>query len=571
MLKREFLPQDFQITTWDDLKDYFNRLLDENISSTSDLRQWFHWRSELESVVSEDGAWRYIRMTCNTEDAKVNEEYLFFVKEIQPQIAPISDQLNKITVASPYFNDLSALEGYDILAREMRKDIEIFREKNVPLFTQLQTKAQQYGQISGAMTVDIHGEEKTLQQAAVELQSTDRAWREEVYKKMSSRRLLDSEELDGLFNELVELRAQVSKNTGFNNFRDYMFKAMGRFDYTPQDCFDFHDSILTEVVPIVEEIAKDRKKGLNLDSLRPWDKAVDIQGRPPLKAFKSEDDLIEKGIICFNRIDPYFGSCLSEMKEMNRLDLVSRKGKAPGGYNYPLPESGVPFIFMNATSTLRDMVTLMHEGGHAVHAFLTDPLEITEFKNAPAEVAELASMSMELISMDHWDIFFTNEEDLLRAKKEHLEQVLETLPWVATIDKFQHWIYENHDHSEDDRRIQWNEILNMFSDSLTNWEGLEEIKDYLWQRQLHLYEVPFYYIEYGMAQLGAIAIWKNYCEDNKAGLEGYKNALKLGYTKTIPDIYRAAGIRFDFSRQYISELMSFIKFKLGELTMPRVN
>jgi oligoendopeptidase F len=253
------------------------------------------------------------------------------------------------------------------------------------------------------------------------------------------------------------------------------------------------------------------------------------------------------------------------MKEMGHLDLESRKGKAPGGYNYPLAEIGVPFIFMNATSTLRDMTTIMHEGGHAVHNFLTMDLPLTDFKSPPMEVAELASMSMELISMDHWDVFFEHPDDLKRAKLEHLEDIIETLPWVATIDKFQHWLYEHANHTVDQRKANWNRIMDEFGDNVTDWSGLQEAKDFMWQKQLHLYEVPFYYIEYGMAQLGAIAVWRNYRMDPQAGLNGYMNALKLGYTKTIPEIYEAANIKFDFSKGYIKELMSFVKAEIGKI------
>ena len=245
--------------------------------------------------------------------------------------------------------------------------------------------------------------------------------------------------------------------------------------------------------------------------------------------------LYNKTIECFTRLDVALGEKMAIMKEMGHLDLESRKGKAPGGYNYPLSEIGVPFIFMNATSTMRDMITILHEGGHAIHSFVTRDLELTDFKHTPSEVAELASMSMELISMDHWDVYYDSEEDLRRAKKEHLEQIIETLPWVATIDKFQHWIYENPNHSIDERKAAWNGIFDDFSDTITDWKGLEENKNYLWQKQLHLYEVPFYYIEYGMAQLGAISVWKNIKENPKKGLDGYMNALKLGYTKSIPE------------------------------------
>jgi oligoendopeptidase F len=564
-MTRKFLPPSYQITDWQSLQPYFDDLLNRSISNRNELVRWFKDRSELEAVLSEDGAWRYIKMTCDTTDEAIRERFNFFIREIQPRVAPYADKLNKKAVASEYLTALEKEPGYDIMIREMRKEIEIFREENIPLFTQMQTESQKYGQISGAMTVDIKGEEKTLQQAGVELQKTDRNWREEVYTKISDRRLQDKQPLDELFNDLIQLRHEIAGHAGFANYRDYMFKAMGRFDYTPQDCFDFHSSIESAVVPLLNEFAEARKKTLAVDQLRPWDKAVDVDGREPLKAFESGEELLNKGIECFKRTDAYLGECLTTMKKMGRLDLESRKGKAPGGYNYPLAETGVPFIFMNATSTLRDMVTLMHEGGHAVHAFAVHELELNEFKNTPSEVAELASMAMELISMDHWNVFFSNADDLKRAKREHLEQLIETLPWVANIDKFQHWIYENPGHTEEERISVWNKIFNRFSDTVTDWSGLQERKDYLWQRQLHLYEVPFYYIEYGMAQLGAIAVWKNYKQNNKAGLEGYMNALKLGYTKTIPEIYAAANIKFDFSREYIQELMAFVKAELADI------
>lgn len=563
--KRKFLPENFSVTDWSALKPYFDNLLTRDLNSSAALRQWLHDRSELESVISEDMAWRYINMTRYTENQDYNKRYEDFVVNIQPQIAPVSDQLNKKAAASEFLAALEKEPGFDIMIRSLKKDIEIFREENIPLYTEITTEQQKYAQMSGAMTVEIDGQEKTLQQASVLLMSTDRNKREEVYHKITNRRLKDKAELDALFSKLISLRNQVALNAGFKNFRDYMFKALGRFDYTPQDCVNFHDSIRSQVVLILNEFARERKTALQVDMLRPWDKAVDPEGKNPLKAFDNGHDLTEKTIQCFYKLDLYLGQCLSIMKEMGHLDLESRKGKAPGGYNYPLSEIGVPFIFMNATSTLRDMVTIMHEGGHAVHNFLTRELELNDFKSTPSEVAELASMSMELISMDHWDIFFTNPDDLKRAKREHLEDLIETLPWVATIDKYQHWLYENPTHSTDERRQNWNRIFDEFTDTVTDWNGLQEAKDYLWQKQLHLYEVPFYYIEYGMAQLGAIAVWRNYRADKQKGLQGYMNALKLGYMKSIPEVYQAANIRFDFSREYIKELMEFVKKELAAI------
>jgi oligoendopeptidase F len=561
---RKFLPEDFTLSSWEKLKPYFDDLLDRKLESLSDLKKWFADRSELESVISEDLAWRYIRMTCYTENKEYLNSYQDFIQNIQPRIAPVSDQLNKKAAGSAYLNDLAKEEGYNILVRNLRKEIEIFREENVPLFTEISTETQKYAQISGAMTVEADGKTLTLQQASVFLMSTDRKKREEVYRKITERRLHDKDELDALFSKLIQLRHQVAVNAGFKNFRDYMFKALGRFDYTPQDCFAFHEAIGREVVPLLNQFAGERKDSLKVDSLRPWDKAVDPEGREALKPFTNGKELAEKTIHVFRNLDTYLGQCLSIMQTMGHLDLESRIGKAPGGYNYPLAEIGVPFIFMNATSTLRDMVTIMHEGGHAIHNFLTRELALNDFKSTPSEVAELASMSMELISMDQWNIFFTDKAELKRAKREHLEDLIETLPWVATIDKFQHWIYENPQHSIEDRKREWNKIFDQFSDTLTDWSGLQDAKDYLWQKQLHLYEVPFYYIEYGMAQLGAIAVWRNFRKDPRKGLQDYRNALKLGYLRTIPEIYEAADIKFDFSIGYIQELMRFVRKELGE-------
>jgi oligoendopeptidase F len=297
---------------------------------------------------------------------------------------------------------------------------------------------------------------------------------------------------------------------------------------------------------------------LGYDTLKPYDTEVDAKGRKSLKPFKNDQELIDRSIACFKRIRPYFGECLETMQAMGHLDLGSRLGKAPGGFNYPLYEIGVPFIFMNSVGSVRDLVTMVHEGGHAVHSFLSKDLEITAFKNLPSEVAELASMGMELISMDHWDVFFDNEEDLNRAKKEHLDKVMTILPWTATIDRFQHWLYENPDHTEAERAENWLRIRGQMASSIVDWTGCEDARKYMWQKQLHLYEVPFYYIEYAIAQLGAIAVWRNYRQNPEKALDQYEAALKLGYTKPIPEIYETAGIKFDFSKDYVRELMQFV-------------
>ncbi|PMD99566.1 oligoendopeptidase F [Siphonobacter sp. BAB-5405] len=561
---RLFLPAAYELSDWASVQPFFEELRDRLVLNADELRQWFQDRSELESYLSENFAWRYIRMTTDTANEAYVEAFTVFNEHIQPQWTEFANQLDQKALASPYVDELTD-EGYFVTLRAIRRQIEIFRTENVPLFTQQQALQSQYGNIAGAMTVTLDGEEMTLQKAGDRLMQTDRTIREEAWRAIWERRYQDHEALDTLLNQLRDLRHQLAQNAGFANYRDYMFAAMGRFDYTVEDCFHFHEAIASTVVPVLNELSKDRKQALQLTELRPWDKLVDPSGQPPLKPFTSGEDLLTKTIEVFDRLDPALGGYLRVMRTMGRFDLESRKGKAPGGYNYPLEESGVPFIFMNATSNLRDMVTILHEGGHAVHSIVTRDLALNSFRNVPSEVAELASMSMELITMDHWDVFFPNPEDLRRAKLEHLEDIIETLPWVATVDAFQHWLYENPTHSVEERNAAWLQIYKRFTDSITDWSGLERFKAYQWQRQLHIYEVPFYYIEYGIAQLGAIGVWKNFKENPQKGLEGYLNALKLGYTRPMGEIYAAANIPFDFSKEHIASLMNFVRAEIAKL------
>ncbi|GAB3323522.1 M3 family oligoendopeptidase [Larkinella ripae] len=579
---RPFIGEEFILKTWDEVKPLYENLVNRPIQNADELRRWFADRSELESYLSENFAWRYIRMTCDTSDAELINQFNFFITEIQPQLSAYENRLDQLAVESPYLADLPD-KGFDITVRGMKKAIEIFRDENIPLQTDIQSEQRKYGALVGAMTIEVNNadgvlEEITLPQASTLLQSPDRAVREEVWLKVQRRRYEDKDSLDELYDRLVDLRHRMAVNAGFANFRDYIFAAMGRFDYTPQDCFAFHASVAKAVVPLLDQLARERQHQLSqvdpsVDSLRPWDSKVDPAGLPALIPFQTGEELLNKTITCFSRLDAsvggtYLSDCLRIMKAMGHLDLESRKGKAPGGYNYPLEEIGVPFIFMNATSSLRDLVTMVHEGGHALHSFLTRDLPLKPFRNPPMEVAELASMAMELLTMDHWDVFFENPGDLKRAKIQHLESIVETLPWVATIDKFQHWVYENAPTSTtttEARERAWTRIFEEFSDRVTNWQGLEKFKAAYWQKQLHLYEVPFYYIEYGIAQLGAIGVWMNFRQNPQAGLQGYLDALKLGYTAPISEIYRAANVPFDFSEEHIGQLIRFVWDEIDRL------
>ena len=563
-LPRNFLPEDFTLTKWEDLEPYFIDLDKRKIDSLQALEKWLKDVSELEAIASEDACWRQIHMTCDTENKKLEEAFTFFMMEIQPKIQLYADKLNRKLIESPFTNQLDQSKYFTYL-RNVKKNIELFREPNIPLQAELNVMQQQFGVIAGKMTVEVNGKEYTLQQAAKFLEDPDRNLREEVYRKINDRRLQDKDELNKLFSSLIEKRNKVANNAGFKNYRDYRFVELGRFDYSKENCYEFHEAVKLHVMLLVNVIYEIKKKKLGVDILRPWDIDAEPEGIQPLRPFKTGEELLEKTITCFDELSSFFGNCIRKMKSMGHLDLESRKGKAPGGYNCPLAESGAPFIFMNAAGQLDDVTTMVHEGGHAVQSFLTHDLELTGFKEYPTEIAEVASMAMELFTMDHWDVFFDNNEELKRAKEQQLERVITIFPWIATIDKFQHWIYENPGHTEEQRSDKWMAILNEFTSPVIDFSGLDEYRKYGWQRQLHLFEVPFYYIEYGIAQLGAIGLWKQYKQNKKTALDNYIKALDLGGTKTLPELFKVAGLEFDFSPGHIKQLMQFVKKELESL------
>ncbi|HEX9514481.1 MAG TPA: M3 family oligoendopeptidase [Puia sp.] len=558
---RHFLPEDFVITDWNGLEPWFQDLEQRKLDSREALEKWLRDISELEAVVSEDACWRQIRMTCDTENKQMEDAFTYFCLEIQPKIQPYADRLNRKLVESTYTQKLDQRQYFTYL-RSVRKRIELFRDENIPLQAELSVLAQQFGVISGKMTVEMNGQEYTLQQASKFLENPDRSIREEVYRKMQERRLQNRDALNDLYTQLIGLRHQTALNAGFANYRDYKFEELGRFDYTKEDCFRFHDAVKEYILPLVDQINENKKKKLGLNELRPWDTEAEPVGTEPLRPFSGAEELITKAIACFDSLNPFFGDCLRTMKKMGRFDLESRKGKAPGGYNCPLAETGAPFIFMNASGQMGDLTTMVHEGGHAIHSFLAHPLELSAFKEYPMEIAEVASMSMELFSMDHWELFFTAKNDLARARTHQLERVITIFPWIATIDKFQHWVYENPTHTLTERTEKWLEISGEFSSQVIDWKGIEQYRPIGWQRQLHLFEVPFYYIEYGIAQLGALGLWKQYKENKEKALSNYMAALSLGGTRTLPELYDAAQLRFDFSKEHIKQLMDFVSTEM---------
>ena len=563
-LAHHYLPKDFVLTDWASLEPYFKELSDRPIEDALGLEKWLKDLSELEAFISEDACWRQIKMTCDTTDKSLEEAFNFFCMEIQPKMQPYADALNKKLMACPFTQSLDK-DTYFTYLRAVQKSIDLFRTENIAIQAELSVMQQQYGAIAGKMTITHEGQEYTLQQAAQFLESEDRNIRESVYRKIQERRLEDKIAMHDLFSSLIQKRHQVAVNAGFENYRDYKFVELGRFDYTKEDCYQFHEAVKLHVLPLIDKIYTRKKQKLGLEVLKPWDTEAEPAGTKPLRPFTDGKDLYEKSVACFEQLHPFFADCLKKMYALKHFDLESRKGKAPGGYNCPLAESGAPFIFMNAAGQMSDVTTMVHEGGHAIHSFLSHHLSLSAFKEYPMEIAEVASMSMELFSMDHWQSFFDNEADLNRAKEHQLERTITIFPWIAIIDKFQHWVYEHPAHTIEERTQTWTSILNEFSTGSIDYTGLDEFRAIGWQRQLHLFEVPFYYIEYGIAQLGAIGMWMQYQQNPNAALENYMNALALGGTKTLPELYQTAGIEFNFSPNYVKNLMDFTNAQLEKL------
>ncbi|MFM1755313.1 MAG: hypothetical protein RL621_217 [Bacteroidota bacterium] len=563
-LPHHYLPKDFVLTDWASLEPYFIELTDRPIEDALGLEKWLKDLSELEAFVSEDACWRQIKMTCDTTDKSLEEAFNFFCMEIQPKMQPYADALNKKLIACPFTKALDK-NTYFTYLRAVQKSIDLFRTDNIAIQAELSVMQQQYGTIAGKMTITHEGQEYTLQQAAQFLESEDRNIRASVYRKIQQRRLEDKTAMHDLFSNLIQKRHQVAINAGFENYRDYKFVELGRFDYTKEDCYQFHEAVKLHVLPLIDKIYARKKQKLGLDVLKPWDTEAEPAGTKPLRPFTDGKDLYEKSVACFEQLHPFFADCLKKMNALKHFDLESRKGKAPGGYNCPLAESGAPFIFMNAAGQMSDVTTMVHEGGHAIHSFLSHHLSLSAFKEYPMEIAEVASMSMELFSMDHWQSFFDNEADLNRAKEHQLERTITIFPWIAIIDKFQHWVYEHPAHTIEERTNTWTSILKEFSTGSIDYTGLDEFRAIGWQRQLHLFEVPFYYIEYGIAQLGAIGMWMQYQQNPTAALENYMNALALGGTKTLPELYQTAGIAFNFSPNYVKKLMDFTNAQLEKL------
>jgi len=561
---RKFVPENLDFGDWSQLSPLYARLEARapECKSAAELERWVLDWSELNAAIDQDSSKRYIAMTCHTDNPEAEKAYLHFVEHIQPQIKPREFKLAQTFVGHPLRGQLPK-RRYEVFDRDTNLAVELFRPENVPLETEEAKLSQQYQKLSGSLTVQFRGEEKTLVQMGRYLEETDRATRQEAWELVANRRLQERDKFEYIFDKLIGLRQQIARNAGFKNYLDYAFRARGRFDYTAADCERYHDAVEEEVMPVVRELQAARRAKLGLPALRPWDLAVDPLNRPPLRPFEKVETMVDKTQRIFDQLDPSLAGGFRNMNELRLLDLANRKGKAPGGYQSTLSEARLPFIFMNAVGVHRDVQTLLHEAGHAFHTLATRTEDIYSYRSAPIEFCEVASMSMELLGNEFIENFYAAPE-ATRARREHLEGIAAVFPWVATVDAFQHWIYTHPGHSRDERKAAWERLMTRFGGDV-DWGGYENARSYMWHRQLHIFTVPLYYIEYGIAQLGALQVWANSKRDKAQALNDYKQALALGGSRPLPELFSAAGCKFEFTRNTMQPLVNLLRTELSKL------
>ncbi len=571
--RRWAVPADLDASRWENAAALYESLLKRTVESRGALEEWLLDRSELDAACSESRANLYIAMTCRTDDPATAQAYTRYIDEVLPRLRPMSFELDKRLVALAERYPLDA-KRYDVLLRNTRADVAIFREKNVPLQSELDKMAQRYQEIVGAMTVQFQGREHTLPQMGRYLEESDRALRESAWRAVAARRLQDQGKIDDLFDRMLEMRGQVAGNAGFASYRDYAFAAMHRFDYTVAECEAFHAAVERHIVPLVRRMDERRRRAIGADRLRPWDLAVDERGRPPLRPFKNGEELLARSRMLFRRLDPSpdgLGEMFAALGDNGApgpcLDLDSRKGKAPGGYQYTRDRSRRSFIFMNAAGLYRDVETMIHEAGHAFHAALARHEPLLPYRDAPIEFSEVASMGMELLSMPAWQEFYPSSEDLARARRAQLEdRALVILPWIAAVDAFQHWLYTHPAHTRDQRNAAWLGLMDRFGRAVS-WDGLSAERAREWHRQPHLFIHPFYYIEYGIAQLGALGLWLHARQHGaESGLAHYKRAMALGGSRPLPELFAAAGLTFDFGEATVARLAGALEAALDTTT-----
>lgn len=555
-------PADLAQATWDDIRPLYQELIDRPLGA-GQMEPWLADWSRLEEVVGEAAALAMIAYTCDTADPAKEAAHLRYSGEILPRLEELEVKLARRLLDSGY-----STPELGVTLRRFQTAAELFREENVPLATQVEELSARYQKITGGLTVLWDGVEKTIPELQPYLQATDRAIRERAFRLGSGAYDGKRDELAGIFDQLFDLRVRMARNAGYADYESYAFKAKCRFDYTPADCRRFHQSVEAVVVPAVARLMERRRQRLGVSELRPWDLGPDPEGREPLRPFRDAEELVQGGQRIFDRVGPAFGGQYRIMREEGMLDLAVRKGKAPGGYCETLQHRGRPFIFMNAVGVFDDVSTLLHEGGHAFHAFESHPRSLVWERHPGLEMCELASMSMELLAAPYLarrEGGFFDEEEYVRARVEHLEDVLVTLSHVASVDAFQSWIYTSGEGQDALARDQaWLRIRSRFERGV-DWSGLERERVARWYRQLHIFLYPFYYIEYGIAQVGALQVWRNSLTDQGRAVARYREALALGNTRSLPELYRAAGVELSFDAALIGELVQLVEAELERL------
>ena len=556
----KWVPKSLDFDDWKQLEPLFDEL--QKGATTRDLRAWLQDWSELESAWNEESSRRYVAMTCDTENTEKEKKYLHLETVIGPLAKPRWQTLKKLYLEHPKRRSLPK-NVYGVMDRFIANEFELYRQENIELEAKDSELRQKYQKIMGAMTATYEGKEQTLQQLGRHLEENDRSRRQEVWELIAKRRLQDREPLEDLYDEMVKLRTRIGRNAGFKDYRDYTFRARGRFDYTPQHCFDFHRANEKAVVPALRRRQDRRRQKLQVDPLRPWDLAVDPEGRAPLRPFASMKELMDGCGRIFKKVHPDFAAMFTYIRRKGYLDLDSRKGKAPGGYQTVFEVERAPFIFSNSAGLHGDVETLLHEGGHSFHSLQCRHLEPRFNRDYPTEFAEVASMGMELLGQPYLEEFYSKKE-ADRARAHHLEGLLTTYAWVATIDAFQHWVYTDPEHSRVDRKNAWLDLRRRLG-GLEDWKGYEEAQAYAWHRQLHLFTVPFYYIEYGIAQTGALQVWRNAKKSRTSAIAKFRAGESLGWTRPLPELFRAAGLKFDFSEKTIGPLVQAALVDLEKL------
>jgi oligoendopeptidase F len=564
---RSFVPVAIDLTDAVQVVSLYEKLFERQISSADQLEQFLLDRSELVAAVFQQQAILSILMTCYTLDQTHVDNYKRFVETVVPAIKPLEDKLDRKYIAAAKEFSLDS-RRYEVLLRNTHADVELFRQENVELQKQDELLCQEYQKICGAMTVEFQGQTRTLPQMSKFLLEQDRSLRRDAWLAVASRRLKDASLLDDVLDRMLSLRHKIATNAGFKNYIEYKFKEYHRFDYTIEDCVHFHEAVEKLVIPVLKEIRKTRCELLRCDTLRPWDfgmpNSVDPRGRPPLKPFETVEQLKAGCAKIFARICSDFAEQFAMIDSLNLLDLQSRKGKAPGAYQESLTEARKPFIFANAVGTHRDVETLLHEAGHAFHSLACIDEPLSAYRHAPIEFCEVASMGTELLGSRFLSAFY-NDADCRRARAEQLEGIIDILAWIATVDTFQHWLYTHSGHSRTERNEAWLRIHNRFNGMLFDWSGLDAEHAWFWQKQLHIYTAPLYYIEYAIAQLGALQLWANAKRDQDSAVNAFRRGLSLGGSRPLPELFETAGLKFDFSAKTIAQLMDTLLKELEKL------